>query len=59
MIASLAMNASRRESKDFVAELYGKSFMGMFAEDSVDTAREIFIVNLTIEGLQISCEEAE
>lgn len=58
MIAFLAMNANPRESMIFVVELYSKSFMGMFEEYIVDTAREVFIVNLTMEGSQMSCEEA-
>lgn len=57
MIASLAVDGNPIESKDFVVELYSKSFMGMSEEYNADTAPEIFIINLTIEGFQMSCEE--
>lgn len=59
MIASLAVDGNPIESKDFVVELYSKSFMGMSEEYNSDTAQEIFIINLTIEGSQMSCEEED
>lgn len=58
MIASLAVDGNPIEPKDFVVELYSKSFMSMFEEYNADTVQAIFIINQTIEGLQMPREEA-